>query len=135
MKFEVTHMIADPVTCSYTPERGGKMIVSEVEALSLDAVVLDLTGKGLYQQGHSSCGAFTTVDDPTGGRWDCFKIREAPLTRARREDTAEELRALIRALNRELRAEAVEGNTLECDVIHGHIGDVERVIDLLTPEA
>jgi hypothetical protein len=57
------------------------------------------------------------------------------LTRANREDTAKTLESLIGALRRELSAEAREGRTFECDVIHSHIDDVERVIELLTPES
>lgn len=75
--FEVRHMIADAKTCSYDPAKGGQQIVTMREATSLDALVLELTGKGLYMQGHSSQGTATTVHDPNGGRWDCFRITEA----------------------------------------------------------
>lgn len=74
--FNVTHMIADPVTCSYDPARGGRQDVTTREASSLDALVLELTGKGLYQQSHSSQGAATTVSDPNGPRWACFRITQ-----------------------------------------------------------
>lgn len=75
-KFEVRHMIADRVTCSYSPEKGGRQDVTTREAQSLDALVIELTGRTLYMQSHSSQGAATTVSDPNGGRWDCFRITE-----------------------------------------------------------
>lgn len=75
--FKIRHMLADPVTCSYSPEKGGRVDVTEVEASSLEALVVELTGKGLYMQGHSQQGDEITVHDPDGGRWDCFKVSRA----------------------------------------------------------